>query len=213
MNMRLKPDAKHALGRGSEEMHARLEITIKREQLFAAFHTQSLRQAQDDVVERIRAKSKRDECDDDEGDDRDEHQRMIVHAGQDACVVQEDERHAAYKEENGHEGSHDDEHRRLARRYACMTQEHELRHSTARCPRRQEREKVVAEDHLHRLSQRDVLARDLHEVHEARAVKRQTKAHTEERKGDGPRLERREIFQRMNVDRRIDDSARDEENE
>ena len=138
---------------------------------------------------------------------------MIVHAGQDACVVQEDERHAAYKEEDGHEGSHNDEHRRLARRYACMAQEHELRHSAARCPRRQKREEVVAEDHLHRLSQRDVLARDLHEVHEARAVKRQTKAHAEERKGDGPRLERCEIFQRMNVDRRIDDGARDEENE
>ena len=79
-------------------MHARLEITIKREQLFAALRAQSLRQAQDDIVERIRAKGKRDECDDDEGDDGDEHQRMIVHAGQDACVVQEDERHAAYKE-------------------------------------------------------------------------------------------------------------------
>ena len=52
-----------------------------------------------------------------------------------------------------------------------MAQEHHLCDCTARRARCEERKKIVAEDDLHRLIERDALVGDLDEMHEPAAVK------------------------------------------
>ena len=79
--------------------------------------------------------------------------------------------HTECEEEDRKQRTHDDKHCRLARRHTRVTQEHDLRHRAARCPRCEERKEIIAEDYLYCLVQGDFFVGDLNEVHEAAAVK------------------------------------------
>ena len=127
--------------------------------------------ADDEVIEIAAPCAHDDGNDDNEGRQRDGHERVVRDARHDARIVHEDKGHTEDEEQDGEQRAHDDEHGCLACRHAGMAQEHQLRHRAARRPRRQEREEVIAEDDLHGLIQRDLLVRYLDEMHESAAVK------------------------------------------
>ena len=100
--------------------------------------------------------------------------------------MQQDERHTASEKENGEQGADNDKHRCLSCRHACVAQKHELRHSASCRTRRQKCEKVIAENDLHRLVERDMFIRYLHEMHEPAAIKKETDADSEHRQCHRP---------------------------
>ena len=94
-----------------------------------------------------------------------------------------------------------------------MAQEHNLRDCAARRSRCEQRKKIVAEDDLHRLIERDALIGDLDEVHEPAAVKEHAEPNGAEREQERPRLKPRQVLQRIDVDGRVDDRTRDADDE
>lgn len=181
---RLRKDEQHRLRRSREERDGALRVAVEGDDLATPLLLRMARDADDQVVE-VAAPCAHDDGDDDnEGRQRDGHQRVVRDARHDARIVHEDERHAEHEEQDGQQRAHDDEHGRLAGRHARMAQEHQLCDRAARRARRQECEEVIAEDDLYGLVQRDLLVRYLDEMHEAAAVKEQPERHGKDSQRD-----------------------------
>mgnify|MGYP001696243754 CR=1 FL=1 len=96
--------------------------------------------------------------------------------------------------------------------YARMAQEHDLCNSAARRPGCEEREEIIAKDHLYRLVQCDFFVGNLDEMHEAAAVEEHPETDGEERQQQRPRMKTRQIVERIDVHGRVDDRSRDTNN-
>ena len=172
---RLDKDDEHLTRRAEQERDRALRITVETKELMSLLVAQAACNPDDDIVKVAAPRTYDDEYDADECRKRHRHQDVVRYARHNALIMQKYKRHTQSEEEDREQRAHNDENSCLSCRNACMAQEHDLRHRPARCTRREEREKIIAEDHLYRLVQGDFFVGDLHKMHEAAAVEEHPK--------------------------------------
>jgi hypothetical protein len=127
--------------------------------------------------------------------------------------MEQDKGHAKNQEKDGENCPNDDQHCSFPSGHTGMTQKHELGHGTSRRPRRQQGQKVIAENYLHSLIKRNPLMGNLHQVHKPAAVKKHAQGHGCHSQSNGPGLESIQILQRVYVYSGVDNHTRNYQNQ
>ena len=206
---RLDKYHEHLTRRTEQERDRTLRVAVETEKLMPFLIMQTTCNPDDNIVKEAAPRSHNDEYNAKKCRKRNRHQNIVRYAGDDPLVMQKDEGHTEREEEDREQRPHDDEHRSLSCGYARMAQEHDLCNRAARCSRREKCEKIIAKDHLYCLVQGDFFIGDLDEVHEAAAVEEHPKPDSKKRQQQRPRMKARQILERIDVHRCIDNGGGD----